>query len=728
MRRLLALLTATLLGVGLLAGPAPAPAAAASGVSAENVQQLRDTFDGINDYRRSKGLPVLRLSPEIAVVAQDWSDRMAETHGFYHNPDYAKQYPAGWASAGEIIAHRSDRVARGLVNQWINSPGHEALMTGNFNVMGVGIAFGGQRMYGTTNLSRYPNVDDVVTYRDVDEWLDSNGADLRDGARVGLASMGGGRPGVVQVNGWAFDFSARDAPSNVRIELEGSDPVTVMADAPTPAHQGLERFGVTGNHGFSVTIAHSATAYRQARLCVIGLNTYGDGADSAPVCSDVGLFSVPPPPTLPPAPAIHDAAGEITTVRDVGDGTVEVQGWAVDQTDLTQPSSARLWPRGSSVSQVVIADRPTPEAPGFAGRHGFTALVPHGLTETNVIQMCGEALNTIGAGSSRPFSTCVNVLVTVTPPSTPPPSPDPSFAVTRVEGADRYETATRMSQLLNLPADVDTAYLVSGQKFPDALSAAPAAAQPGSALLLTPADGLADSVARELQRLDPTHVILIGGPTTLSPTVDADVRRSLPGSSVTRIAGADRWETSVLIAEHAFPDAVEAFVTSGEVFPDALSAAPVAAAGGAPVLLTSGGNAPTRLQDYLRAAELDAITVVGGTPSVSSAAFASIRASSGADVRRLAGADRFETNLLLAQELTTSRQAAVMLASGVNFPDALAGAAIAPRVGPMLLSRPECIPASTLSVLDRAYRPANLMLLGGPTTLSPEVAALRSCR
>jgi hypothetical protein len=135
-----------------------------------NQQQIVDVFNGINAFRASKGLAPVKFSVPISVISQRWSDRMAATDTFYHNPDYVTGSPNGWTGASEIIAARWDRSGQGLVNQWIASPGHNAIMSDpQYNTMGIGVAFTDLSTpedpsatrygtYGTANLFRYDRI------------------------------------------------------------------------------------------------------------------------------------------------------------------------------------------------------------------------------------------------------------------------------------------------------------------------------------------------------------------------------------------------------------------------------------------------------------------------------------------------------------------------------------------------------------------------------------------
>ncbi|MFI5262464.1 MAG: SGNH hydrolase domain-containing protein, partial [Candidatus Limnocylindrales bacterium] len=86
-------------------------------------------------------------------------------------------------------------------------------------------------------------------------------------------------------------------------------------------------------------------------------------------------------------------------------------------------------------------------------------------------------------------------------------------SVTRLAGADRYATAVALSTATYPSAT--TVYLADGLAFPDALAAAAA----GGPLLLTPPGFLPAEVAAEIGRLGANHVIVLGGPTSVSDAV-----------------------------------------------------------------------------------------------------------------------------------------------------------------------------------------------------------------
>src|SRR6185437_7751920 len=79
----------------------------------------------------------------------------------------------------------------------------------------------------------------------------------------------------------------------------------------------------------------------------------------------------------------------------------------------------------------------------------------------------------------------------------------------RIAGADRFATSVAIAKAA-YPTTAPTVYVATGLNYPDALSAAPAAAHAGGPLLLT-SWTLPDSVRQEIQSLQPSNIVIVGG-------------------------------------------------------------------------------------------------------------------------------------------------------------------------------------------------------------------------
>ncbi|WP_440710204.1 cell wall-binding repeat-containing protein [Herbiconiux sp. YIM B11900] len=160
--------------------------------------------------------------------------------------------------------------------------------------------------------------------------------------------------------------------------------------------------------------------------------------------------------------------------------------------------------------------------------------------------------------------------------------------VTRISGADRYEVSINLVRFA-FPAGLPVLYLATGNNFPDALSASPAAVTSGGAVLLVNgwSSGLGGVTASEIRRLAPSKVVIVGGTASVNSSVESSVRSLVP--SVDRIGGADRYEASANVNLYAFPSADRIFFATGRTFADALSGGALAGRLNSPLLVVAGG-------------------------------------------------------------------------------------------------------------------------------------------
>ena len=153
--------------------------------------------------------------------------------------------------------------------------------------------------------------------------------------------------------------------------------------------------------------------------------------------------------------------------------------------------------------------------------------------------------------------------------------------VVRLAGNNRYETAAAVSRW-HFTAGSSTVYVATGAGYLDALVAGPLAAAASAPLLLVESNRVPPATAKELQRLGPIKIVLMGSSGVVSDTVKAALSNYASGG-VTRVAGASRYSTAAAAAELTTGDRV--FVVTANDFPDGLAAAP--ATHGAPFVFVS---------------------------------------------------------------------------------------------------------------------------------------------
>ncbi|WP_341952955.1 cell wall-binding repeat-containing protein [Salinibacterium sp. TMP30] len=302
----------------------------------------------------------------------------------------------------------------------------------------------------------------------------------------------------------------------------------------------------------------------------------------------------------------------------------------------------------------------------------------------------------------------------------------PEPGVVRLSGSNRYATAVAISQ--QYQPEVDAVYVATGTNYPDALSAAPAAAKQGGPLLLTPPTGLPNSVRAEILRLQPSLIVVVGGAGVLSSTIYAQLSALAP--NIRRDGGANRYETSRIVIDRAFPEgASKAFFATGANFPDALSASAAAGTTGSPVFLVNGlaGGVDSATASLIQKLGVTSAVIAGGTGVVSSQVERSLRAQPSVNtVVRYAGSNRYATS----REINRNSFAAApqaFFAVGTGFADALAGAALAGRnSAPLYVVPSTCVPANIVDDLTELGT-TNRVILGGTGVLSNNVANLTRC-
>ncbi len=248
-------------------------------------------------------------------------------------------------------------------------------------------------------------------------------------------------------------------------------------------------------------------------------------------------------------------------------------------------------------------------------------------------------------------------------------------------------------------------------------------------------------------------------------------------TNVDRVSGVDRFQNSVQLSREGWNQDNEdqlisewgqygshVFIANADKYADSLTGTPLAAANGAPILLTRGntlnGAVATELarlyelfganSDELGQSQFG-VTVLGGTNSISNdVATAITTALSGVEfeeegnfsfeVGRIGGIDRYHQAFLVAEEIARINEEeneegadtdAIYIASGDTFSDALAIAAQAGEYrNPVLLTRGNTLNEyarrfletniSDASVAD--VHEANVTIVGGPSTISQTVA------
>lgn len=159
--------------------------------------------------------------------------------------------------------------------------------------------------------------------------------------------------------------------------------------------------------------------------------------------------------------------------------------------------------------------------------------------------------------------------------------------------------------------------------------------------------------------------------------------------SYERIAGSDRYLTSVEISKHSFQSADTVVIASGVGFADALTGGVLAAAVKGPVLLTAKDHLPDSVKEELQRLKPTQIYLLGGDNSISNAV--EFELYTYATVERIQGNTRYETANRIREKILELNpdyhKTQSGYVSGLQFADALPAAAYAAhKKVPLLLT------------------------------------------
>lgn len=304
----------------------------------------------------------------------------------------------------------------------------------------------------------------------------------------------------------------------------------------------------------------------------------------------------------------------------------------------------------------------------------------------------------------------------------------------RVAGETRY--ATMAALLPKAPWKAErTVVLASGSNYPDALAAASLAGAYDAPIVLTEPNSLSVDAADMIEQLSPKVIYVVGGEAAVSKSaVDTAAYYAADGCKVFRIAGDTRLETSLAIAKRVRQKSTASetlIVATGFNYADALSVSPFAFAYKSPIFLCGSNGLSADAISYISGAGFKHAILVGGTAAVPDRVkhqLTSAGISSGS-ITRLAGATRYETsaNIMSYAVNAGMNVSNVYLATGTNFPDALAAGPVAGKLrAPLLLVDPGIEYAHT--VLANYRGSVNVATVVGGTSAVSAIDALSLAR
>ncbi|MBW3665324.1 MAG: cell wall-binding repeat-containing protein [Actinobacteria bacterium] len=495
-----------------------------------------------------------------------------------------------------------------------------------------------------------------------------------------------------------------DPPTDVTAEA-GDEQATVSWSAPADTGGApILTYRVTASPGGKTRIVSGATtstlltglangtAYT---FTVVATNSVGDSAASAasPAVTPLG---VPDPPT------------DVDATAGIEEATVS---WDSPADDGGAPiTSYRIITSPADVGSVTVTADETSLAPPP------TRVTVEGLTSGTAYTFTVIATNSQGDSAASVASNSVTPIAApfdakllggtaaISDGATSLVSAATGVGPQRIAGPDRYQTAAA-TVADAFPGTVDTVYIATGLNFPDALAGSAAAAALDAPVLLVTTDTVPDATAAQLARLQPRTVKLLGGTAAISDAVASRIA-AITGVVPQRIAGPDRYQTAAATVADAFPGTVDTvYIATGLNFPDALAGSAAAAALGAPVLLVTTDTVPDATAAQLARLQPRTVKLLGGTAAISDAVASRIAAITGVVPQRIAGPDRYQTAAATVADAFPGTVDTVYIATGLNFPDALAGSAAAAALGaPVLLVTTDTVPDAIRNELARLSR------------------------
>lgn len=276
-------------------------------------------------------------------------------------------------------------------------------------------------------------------------------------------------------------------------------------------------------------------------------------------------------------------------------------------------------------------------------------------------------------------------------------TPASALVDTGLAGQTRFETAVEISKEC-FPAGSTGVIIATGTNWPDALGGASLTAQPylQGPILLVNQGSIPTVVWNEINRLNPTRAIILGGTNAVGPEVESQLVGKLGAGNVGRVAGVDRYETadvtayfSILLTNGWATYHGIAFVATGGDFPDALAAGPFSSSYVTPIFLANPHTDEVSTA-LMKSAGVTDVVILGGPGAVSETVELKLEAEFPGRVGRLAGANRYETGVTIAEwsqagGLTWDN---CSFATGEDYPDALTGGVMGDRKGGVLFITP----------------------------------------
>lgn len=198
--------------------------------------------------------------------------------------------------------------------------------------------------------------------------------------------------------------------------------------------------------------------------------------------------------------------------------------------------------------------------------------------------------------------------------------------------------------------------------------------------------------------------------------------------TIERFYGEDRYKTASELSRMAYPNGANYVILArGDLFPDALCGAPLAVKYNAPLLLSPPEGLCKATEDEIKRLKAKEVFVLGTNDALSDQVLSDLQNKCGIDnkyIHRIGGLTRYETSAEIAKLLDIPQNKSAFIATGENYPDALAAAPISATYKmPIFLVRGD------ISVIPQAIKDAlkekkinRTIIVGGSDVVPDEIA------
>lgn len=259
----------------------------------------------------------------------------------------------------------------------------------------------------------------------------------------------------------------------------------------------------------------------------------------------------------------------------------------------------------------------------------------------------------------------------------------------RLSGSDRFGTAASIATEFN-NEKINSVLITSGYKFTNALSGSVLAKKLNSPILLSGKTDLENlpSVQYIEKHLDKNgKIYILGNEFNENESIITNLKNLGYGNINILKDGEQFGAIKAINDEINAPEGTPVVVASGNAFPDGLSISAVAASKGYPIILSDVYGLPSESEETLKKIKPSKIYIIGGSSVISDTLKNKIKKISGTsedNIVRIWGEDRYSTSLNIAKYFKMDGSQ-ITLASGLDFPDALAGSVLSAKLNSPLI-------------------------------------------